>query len=87
MQPWPDTSETLITRLQNPADRQAWSEFACLYEPLIFRFATRSGLQEPDAEDITNGCFGPSHARPIAGNRGPIEDDFAAGWRQSPEMQ
>lgn len=53
MQPWPDTSETLIARLQNPADRQAWSEFTCLYEPLIFRFARRSGLQDADAQDIT----------------------------------
>lgn len=53
MQPWPDTSDSLIVRLQNPADRQAWNEFACLYEPLIFRFARRSGLQDADAQDIT----------------------------------
>ena len=53
MQPWPDTSDSLIVRLQNPADRQAWNEFASLYEPLIFRFARRSGLQDADARDIT----------------------------------
>ncbi|MCG8648500.1 MAG: sigma-70 family RNA polymerase sigma factor [Pirellulales bacterium] len=53
MQPWPETSDSLIVRLQNPADRQAWDDFASLYEPLIFRFARRSGLQYADAEDIT----------------------------------
>lgn len=51
--PWPDTNDTLIARLQNPADRQAWHEFASLYEPIIFRFAKRRGLQDADAEDIT----------------------------------
>lgn len=53
MQSWPDTSETLLARLRNPADRQAWSEFVGLYEPLIFRFARRRGLQDADARDIT----------------------------------
>ena len=53
MQPWPDTSDSLIVRLQNPADRQAWNEFASLYEPLIFRVARRGGLQDADARDIT----------------------------------
>jgi RNA polymerase sigma-70 factor (ECF subfamily) len=53
MQPWPDTRDTLLTRLRNPADQQAWAEFAQLYGPLIFRFAVGRGLQEADARDIT----------------------------------
>ena len=53
MQPWPETNDTLLTRLRNPVDQQSWAEFAQLYEPLIFRFAVGRGLQEADASDIT----------------------------------
>lgn len=53
MQPWPDTRDTLLARLQNPADQQAWDEFAELYQPLIYRFARGRGLQDADASDIT----------------------------------
>lgn len=51
MQPWPDTRDTLLTRLNNPEDRQAWDEFVRIYEPLIYRVATRFGLQDADARD------------------------------------
>ena len=53
MQPWPDTRDTLLTRLQNPADQQAWDEFVQLYQPLIFGFARSRGVQDADARDIT----------------------------------
>lgn len=53
MLPWPETRDTLLTRLRNTADQQAWAEFAQLYEPLIIRFAVRRGLQEADALDIS----------------------------------
>jgi hypothetical protein len=47
-QPWPETRDTLLLRLQNPADQQAWGEFVQLYQPLIVRFAVRQGLQDAD---------------------------------------
>lgn len=50
---WPETRDTLLARLRDPDDLQAWSEFSTLYHPLIFRFALRRGLQEADALDIT----------------------------------
>lgn len=53
MQPWPDTRDTLLTRLKDPADRRAWDEFALVYEPLIYRVAVRRGLQDADARDVT----------------------------------
>ncbi|QDV43881.1 RNA polymerase sigma factor RpoE [Stieleria neptunia] len=53
MHSWPETRDTLIARLKNPSDRQAWNEFVSLYEPLIFRFSRRRGLQDADACDIT----------------------------------
>ena len=51
-QPWPETRDTLLTRLRNPADQQAWQDFTQLYQPLILRFAIRHGLQDADASDI-----------------------------------
>lgn len=53
MHEWPDTRITLLIRIQDAADKQAWAEFVEVYEPLIFRFAVRRGLQEADARDIT----------------------------------
>jgi len=48
----PDTRETLIQRLPNSADVEAWDEFVDIYEPLLFRLARGRGLQAADAEDF-----------------------------------
>ncbi|MFN3192178.1 MAG: RNA polymerase sigma factor [Aureliella sp.] len=53
MQPWPDTRETILARLHKPDDKLAWEEFAQIYEPLIIRVATRLGLQDADARDVS----------------------------------
>jgi RNA polymerase sigma-70 factor (ECF subfamily) len=43
----------LLVRLKAPGDEQAWVEFVEMYEPLIFRLARRRGLQQADADDLT----------------------------------
>lgn len=48
----PQTRATLILRLKNSADTDAWEEFAEIYQPLIFRLATSRGLQSADAADV-----------------------------------
>jgi RNA polymerase sigma-70 factor (ECF subfamily) len=48
----PDTRETLIRRLPNAADAQAWDVFVEIYEPLLFRLARSRGMQVADAEDF-----------------------------------
>ena len=48
----PRTRLSLVTRLKNAADHEAWSEFSAIYEPLILRLLERDGLQEPDARDV-----------------------------------
>jgi RNA polymerase sigma-70 factor (ECF subfamily) len=48
----PDTRETLIRRLPNSADVEAWQVFVEIYEPLLFRLARGRGLQMADAEDF-----------------------------------
>jgi RNA polymerase sigma-70 factor (ECF subfamily) len=47
-----ETRETLIRRLPNSADIEAWEEFVDIYEPLLFRLARRRGMQQADAEDF-----------------------------------
>ncbi len=48
----PDTQASLILRLQRSDDAEAWSEFVERYEPLVYRFARRQGLQDADAREL-----------------------------------
>lgn len=49
---WPATRVTLLDRLRDPQDRDAWNEFVALYGPLIFHFARRRLPQDDDAADV-----------------------------------
>jgi RNA polymerase sigma-70 factor (ECF subfamily) len=53
----PSTRASLLIRLRDPGDERAWSEFTEIYGPLIHRLARRRGLQEADAEDLTQEVF------------------------------
>ena len=48
----PETRASLILRLGNPADDLAWAEFLQIYEPILFRLASRWGLQDADAREV-----------------------------------
>jgi RNA polymerase sigma-70 factor (ECF subfamily) len=49
-----DTSLTLLERIQqNPDDPQAWRLFVERYQPRIRRWCTTWGLQDCDAEDVS----------------------------------
>jgi RNA polymerase sigma-70 factor (ECF subfamily) len=48
------TSITLLARLRHaPADQMAWSQFVQRYGPKIYGWCRHWGLQESDAEDVT----------------------------------
>jgi RNA polymerase sigma-70 factor (ECF subfamily) len=49
----PTTRPSLLLRLRDPADREAWRQFVDVYAPLIYRFARKRGLQDADAADLT----------------------------------
>jgi RNA polymerase sigma-70 factor (ECF subfamily) len=49
----PTTRFTLLARLRDIGDAEAWSEFVELYAPLLYRLARRHGLQDADAADLT----------------------------------
>jgi len=47
------TRQSLLIRVRNPRDGDAWEQFAQVYGPLIFRFARKRGLQDADAADLS----------------------------------
>jgi RNA polymerase sigma-70 factor (ECF subfamily) len=47
-----DTSASLLQRLRQPGQEQAWTRFVQLYTPLLYCWARRLGLDEPDAADL-----------------------------------
>jgi RNA polymerase sigma-70 factor, ECF subfamily len=48
----PQTRQSLLARLADAEDHAAWSEFIKLYEPAIYRFVRRRGLQDADAREV-----------------------------------
>jgi len=51
--PVPDTRHSLIVRLSDRRDAQAWDQFVSIYEPLVFRLARSKGFQDADAREIS----------------------------------
>ncbi|TWU39014.1 RNA polymerase sigma factor CnrH [Novipirellula aureliae] len=48
----PPTRSTLLLRLRDRGNGDAWSEFVRDYGPMIYRFARSRGLQDADASDL-----------------------------------
>jgi len=52
------TSWTLLRKLgESPADRTAWEAFARRYGPAVFQWCRQWGLQEADADDVTQAVL------------------------------
>jgi RNA polymerase sigma-70 factor (ECF subfamily) len=49
---YPETRASLIVRLRDRSDQEAWGEFVIIYRPDVYRLARRKGLQHADAEDL-----------------------------------
>jgi RNA polymerase sigma-70 factor (ECF subfamily) len=48
----PNTRASLIARLSDSQDVEAWQEFVEIYLPLLYRLARRKGVQHADAEEL-----------------------------------
>lgn len=53
MSDMPTTRESLVLRIRDKTNQQAWAEFTEIYQPALYRFARRRGLQHADALDVT----------------------------------
>lgn len=70
----PLTRQSLVLRLRDRRDDQAWAEFVDLYEPLVYRLARARGLQDADARDVCQEVF-----RAVAGAIQRWDPDPAKG--------
>ena len=52
MQESPVTRASLLVRLRDGEDAEAWQEFVHLYAPVLYGFARKRGLQDADAADL-----------------------------------
>jgi len=68
------TRPSLLARIKNTGDRQAWAEFVDIYAPLIYGFAQNKGLQDADAADLTQEVLGA-----VARSAARLEYDPARG--------
>src|SRR5260221_14604862 len=53
----PVTRPSLLVRIRDTDDKEAWRLFVDLYAPMIYGFARRRGLQDADAADLTQDVF------------------------------
>ena len=51
------TQSTLLERIRDLADDDAWREFRRLYAPLLYHYARALGLSHDDAEDVRAKCY------------------------------
>jgi RNA polymerase sigma factor (sigma-70 family) len=49
----PATRSSLLVRIRDAEDEQAWRQFVDIYGPLVYRYARKHGLQDADAADLT----------------------------------
>ena len=68
------TRISLILRIGDPSDDDAWLQFVDIYGPLLYRFGRRKGLQDADAADLTQDVM-----REVAGAIGRFDYDPAVG--------
>jgi RNA polymerase sigma-70 factor (ECF subfamily) len=47
-----ETRDSLLLRLRDDTDHDAWCDFVDVYRPLIYRIARQQGLQDADAQHV-----------------------------------
>jgi RNA polymerase sigma-70 factor (ECF subfamily) len=53
----PVTRSSLLLRLRDLTDADAWREFARVYGPVVYHYGRKRGLQDADAEDLTQSVL------------------------------
>src|SRR4051794_25151284 len=70
----PPTRASLLVRLRDARDEEAWRQFVDLYAPLVYAYARKQGLQDADAADLSQEVL-----RAVAGGVGRLEYDPGRG--------
>ncbi|PHS03150.1 MAG: RNA polymerase subunit sigma [Blastopirellula sp.] len=53
MTEFPETRNSLLVQVKDPLNREAWEQFAQIYRPVIYRLARQRGMQDADAQDLS----------------------------------
>ncbi len=70
----PATRASLLVRLKDPRDDEAWARFVEIYGPLVYEYGRRQGLQDADAADLTQEVL-----QAVARSAGEFRYDPARG--------
>jgi RNA polymerase sigma-70 factor (ECF subfamily) len=54
---WPSTRIFLLEAISDSRQSPSWTEFVDLYMPIVYRFCRRRGLQDADAQEVTQNVF------------------------------
>lgn len=68
------TRPSLLVRIRDLQDDEAWSQFVDIYAPLVYGFARKHGLQDADAADLTQDVL-----RGVARGAGQLAYDRERG--------
>lgn len=69
------THPSLLLRLRDARNAEAWEQFVEIYTPLIYGFCRQHGLQDADAADVSQDVM-----RAVARSIGKFEYDPQRGW-------
>ena len=70
----PPTRPTLLFRIRDARDQEAWGRFIDLYAPLVYGFLRKRGLQDADSADLTQDVL-----RQVAAAAKSLEYDAKRG--------
>ena len=70
----PETRATLLLRLRDGNDSEAWSGFVRDYGPMLYRFVRSRGLQDADAADVVQDVL-----RSVGGAIGRLDYETEKG--------
>jgi RNA polymerase sigma factor (sigma-70 family) len=70
----PPTRASLLVRIRDGRDQEAWRQFVQLYAPVVYGFARKRGLQDADAADVMQDVL-----RSVAGAAGRLNYDPSRG--------
>jgi RNA polymerase sigma-70 factor (ECF subfamily) len=54
---WPTTQPDLLLQLRDDRADDAWRTFVATYAPLVYRYCQKKGLQDADAQDVTQAVL------------------------------
>src|SRR5262245_50289754 len=70
----PTTRASLLLRLRDGQDQDAWRQFVTVYAPVVYGYARRRGVQDADAADLMQEVF-----RSVASAAGRLDYDPRRG--------